>query len=911
MVGTRSSRQPSVTNLVHLPSSGQAARDRDESVVETMSRTVKMEASSQALSQADHQSRSSKSEILTVNTSLTDKATALPDSIAIENLGRGVKELVQAINKIEQLGITKVAGDTPKIVVIGDQSTGKSSVINAISGIQVPRSSGTCTRCPMQITLTENKETNARWRCDVSLRTEFFYDARAAYLPSGKPPPFFPWGELEQPETTLFKTVSNKKQLQHVIYKAQLATLNPGTDPLTFVPFEPSTDIGGGQYEVEFSPNLVCLEISAPGLPNLSFYDLPGVISQTENTEDLSLIKLVKQLVKRYVSKDNALVLLACSMENDIQNSSSAGLLRKYGAIDRCLGILTKPDRLPRGDPVDRWEDILRGESFQLGHGYHVVINPSQAELDKGMDHAAARAKEIEWFSKMKPWADRFLPFSDRFGTEKLQDKLSQMLAIQILKSLPSIHERVQEQLSKIDAELAHLPEPPTTDALRIVSDTINKFTDKISRQMEGDFPENQFRLVWKALRNDFREGITAQRPTMLVKTPRDFQHAKARSNSVMMQNQSQTTSQASSSFSRPRDVISIDDSDTERAPSVQPTPTKKRKLPSDSTPSRRGGPGNQYTKRFDLEEIQQTLNEKSSSDIPGEIDPKALNYLRLKTLEAWKHPTKDFLEGLRSALRDTLYQALDDTLAKWRTTELSRETSRLSENFLDSAFIEQRDRAVPRALKLELYKPITENAVALEYNEKQELEVFQNARIQARTNLYFDALDATTGKTTSKTERQRRTNDLNFRYTVLGPDPFAREVEAMSKIRGYYNIASMRYVDTVVMGIQAELFERMKEGLKDELINALGIFAEDNQDTCARLLAEDPAREMRRRGLKADREKLVAALDCLQELDQKYQGGTPTTVSSANGTNGSGSAVAGPSRAIVHDEDDEDMTEA
>ncbi|EOD44506.1 putative dynamin family protein [Neofusicoccum parvum UCRNP2] len=685
-----------------------------------------MESSSQAQihpqSQADNASRST---------------TAIPD-LVIETLGRGVKELVQAINKIEQLGITKVAGDTPKIVVIGDQSTGKSSVINAISGIQVPRSSGTCTRCPMQITLTENKEPNARWRCEVSLRQEFWYDGNRASYPAGqKPPHFYPWDENETPETTHFKTVYNKRELQHVIYQAQLATLNPGSDPMTFVPMQAAAGIGGGHYEVEFSPNLVCLDISAPNLPNLSFYDLPGVIAQLEHGQDLSLIKLVKQLVKRYISKDNALVLLACSMENDIHNSSSAGLLRK---------------------------------------------------------------------------------------------------------------ERVQEQLSKIDAELLHLPEPPTTDALRIVLDAINNFTAKVSKQMEGEHPENQFRLVWKGLRAQFREGITAQRPTMLVRTAGDVKDARERrATSAMPQSQN-------SSFIKQKDVISIDDSDNERAASVQQTPTKKRKLASDTPSSRRGQLGDEYT-------------------------------------------------------MSTLNQALDDTLRAWKTTELSRETAHLTESFFNMAFTEQRDMAVPRALRLERHKPMTENRVALESNEKKELEIFQNARILARTTAYFDELDATTQKQTSRVERQRKANDVSFR-SQLGPDPFAREVEAMSKIRGYYNLASMRYVDAVVMGIQVELFEKLKEGLRNELTTVLGIAGENVQDTCARLLAEDPARELRRRALKADKEKLVAALNCLQELDQKYQQGMPATHPTSNGLNGSGPVQAGPSRQAPL-EDDMEMNEA
>ena len=37
--------------------------------------------------------------------------------------------------------------DVPTICVLGDQSVGKSSVIEAISGIKLPRALDTCTRC--------------------------------------------------------------------------------------------------------------------------------------------------------------------------------------------------------------------------------------------------------------------------------------------------------------------------------------------------------------------------------------------------------------------------------------------------------------------------------------------------------------------------------------------------------------------------------------------------------------------------------------------------------------------------------------------------------------------------------------------------------------------------------------------
>ena len=124
--------------------------------------------------------------------------------------------------------------------------------------------SGTCTRCVLHINLRD--EPSSDWRCDVSLVQKYHY---AEELTSS---PLYPWAEMEQ-EITPFTTVYDKRELEHVIRRAQLATLNPSQNPRLFSPLR---EVLSTSTEVAFSPNIISLEIAAPGLPNLSFYDLPG-----------------------------------------------------------------------------------------------------------------------------------------------------------------------------------------------------------------------------------------------------------------------------------------------------------------------------------------------------------------------------------------------------------------------------------------------------------------------------------------------------------------------------------------------------------------------------------------------------------------------------------------------------------
>ena len=152
----------------------------------------------------------------------------------------------------------------PKIAVIGVQSSGKSSIIEAISEISVPRNSGTCTRCPMEVRL--RGPATDQWTCRVSLKNELdvLETARRG----------FP-----------FALTHDKRDVEQILRFAQWMILNPNeeqTDYQTLTLSQPDL-----QTTTErFSRNSVVVDISGATV-DLTFIDLPGIVQASEEAVNL------------------------------------------------------------------------------------------------------------------------------------------------------------------------------------------------------------------------------------------------------------------------------------------------------------------------------------------------------------------------------------------------------------------------------------------------------------------------------------------------------------------------------------------------------------------------------------------------------------------------------------------------
>jgi Dynamin family len=209
------------------------------------------------------------------------------------------EEMVSINQKLKELGIEQTI-QLPQICVIGDQSTGKSSLIEALSMIKVPRAAGCCTHCPLEVNLIKADDPSQPWHCKVFLQQKYEFD-QSTTAKATKDRPMGAWKELARTEATPFAESDKREDVCNLILRAQAAVLNPSLDAATFISRPLSA-----QYEVKFSPNGVRLDIVQHELPSLSFVDLPGIVTRQE---EKYLVGLVDNLVSQYARSKRSINL--------------------------------------------------------------------------------------------------------------------------------------------------------------------------------------------------------------------------------------------------------------------------------------------------------------------------------------------------------------------------------------------------------------------------------------------------------------------------------------------------------------------------------------------------------------------------------------------------------------------------
>lgn len=228
--------------------------------------------------------------------------------------------VLDIITQLRKCGLDSVL-QLPQIVVCGDQSAGKSSVLEALTEIPFPRSDNLCTRYATEIIL--------RRAVTDSLTIKVIPDDDRS--------------TAEKESISSFKAViTNFDDLPEIMAQA-----------MSVMGIE--SDLSSGSISRAFAKDVLSIEIEGPTRPQLTLVDLPGLIQTDTRGVTKADVQLVAEITDRYISQSRTICLAVIAATNDYANQ---GILTKVRNVDpkgeRTLGIITKPDRLIPGSGMER-----------------------------------------------------------------------------------------------------------------------------------------------------------------------------------------------------------------------------------------------------------------------------------------------------------------------------------------------------------------------------------------------------------------------------------------------------------------------------------------------------------------------------------------------------------------------------
>uniref|UniRef100_A0A3B3S2A9 Myxovirus (influenza virus) resistance G n=1 Tax=Paramormyrops kingsleyae TaxID=1676925 RepID=A0A3B3S2A9_9TELE len=211
------------------------------------------------------------------------------EGVVHSQLEERVRPYIDLVDSLRMTGIERDLS-LPAIAVIGDQSSGKSSVLEALSGVSLPRGSGIVTRCPLELKLRRLKG-GVQWHAVISYKDEYI--------------------EFNDPS-----------KVESYVAKAQ-------------------NDLAG--EGVGICEDLITLEISSQDVCDLTLIDLPGIARVPVKGQPDDIAEQIRSLIMKFIKKRETINLVIVPCNVDIATTEA---LRMAQEVDpegkRTLGNETK-----------------------------------------------------------------------------------------------------------------------------------------------------------------------------------------------------------------------------------------------------------------------------------------------------------------------------------------------------------------------------------------------------------------------------------------------------------------------------------------------------------------------------------------------------------------------------------------
>ena len=191
---------------------------------------------------------------------------------------KDLEEILNTTNDLSGEGINLYI-DLLQLIVCGDQSLGKSSVLEAISRIRFPSNGNLCTRFATELILRHSTETTLS----------------VIIVPDHDRP---------------------------VDERTKLCIFNPSVASLDKFPSIVESAMHAMSLtsnKKAFGKDILSVELSGPMQPHLTLVDLPGLFSASSRTQSDEDTFLVKEMVLSYMRKTRSIVLAIVSAKMILQ----------------------------------------------------------------------------------------------------------------------------------------------------------------------------------------------------------------------------------------------------------------------------------------------------------------------------------------------------------------------------------------------------------------------------------------------------------------------------------------------------------------------------------------------------------------------------------------------------------------
>nr|XP_043628834.1 dynamin-related protein 4C-like [Erigeron canadensis] len=228
-----------------------------------------------------------------------------------------IRPVLDAVDKLRRLNVTQEGIPLPTIVVVGDQSSGKSSVLESLAGISLPRGQDICTRVPLIMRLQHHPD----------------------------PVPEF---VLEYQNESV--KITEEGKIAEAIDKATL-------------------EIAGDRKGI--SSVAVTLVVKKMGVPDLTMVDLPGITRVPIGDQPQDIYEQISGIIMEYIKPEESIILNVLSAAVDFTTCESICMSRRVDSTgQRTLAVVTKCDRFPDG----LLEKVMAND-VNIGLGYTCVRN--------------------------------------------------------------------------------------------------------------------------------------------------------------------------------------------------------------------------------------------------------------------------------------------------------------------------------------------------------------------------------------------------------------------------------------------------------------------------------------------------------------------------------------------------------